>query len=67
MTFTPGDKGETKCGLRYRILATDLLGDRGPIAAAVKIAEEELLYRYGPDGTHAGPNRAYDLKPAGPG
>lgn len=64
MTWAVGDTGTTRGGMRYRILATDLVGNRGPIAAALRIADEELLHRYPASGVHPGPHRAYDLQPA---
>lgn len=64
MTWSVGDTGTTKGGMRYRILAVDLAGKRGPIAAALKIGDEEMLHRMLADGTNDGGPQAYHLLPA---
>jgi hypothetical protein len=64
MIWRVGDRGLTKGGHRYRILADDAKGPRGPIIALLEIAEEEMAHRYFSDGTDGGPHRAYDLGPA---
>ncbi len=64
MNWRTGDTGLTRGGMRYRILATDLAGKRGPIAAALRIGDEELLHRMQADGTNDGGEAAYHLLPA---
>lgn len=55
-----GDTGTTLGGMRYRVLAVDLAGGRGPVAAAIGIGDEEMLHRFQADGTNEGP-AAYHL------
>lgn len=63
-TWHVGDSGFTRGGMRYRILATDLAGKRGPIAAAITIGDDEMLHRMIADGTNDGGPQAYHLLPA---
>lgn len=63
MKWRVGDTGTTRGGMRYRILAIDLAGKRGPIAAALKIGDEEMLARFLADGTTDGGPAVYHLFP----
>lgn len=62
--FEVGDTGITKGGMRYRIIATDLAGKRGPIAAVLRIGDDDMLHRMLADGTNDGGPQAYHLLPA---
>lgn len=58
-----GDIGKTADNRPYRILAVDLIGSVGPIAAAVLRNEAEQLTRFRADGTHPGGLTYQDLRP----
>lgn len=63
MTWRTGDTGRTRAGHRYRIIADDAKGTRGPLVALLEVAEEELVKRYQAHGTDVGAYQAYDLGP----
>lgn len=64
MSWAVGDRGITKGGMRYRVICADAIGRGMPIVALLRIADDELVHRYRPDGTNDGGPQAYHLMPA---
>ena len=58
-----GDTGLTAGGKAYRILAADLDGGVGPIAAAIRHGETDVLVRYPETGIHPNGLAYQDLQP----
>lgn len=63
MTYHRDDRGQTRGGKPYRVIADNLVGGVGPIAVAINTGEEERLVRYGADGVHPGGLYYQDLLP----